>query len=82
MDLDSLLHHYLGDATDEAALASARERLGIDFGIERDPARRFALWALMHGLGIAPDPATAFKTPRERAAAENYDRLARRVEAH
>jgi hypothetical protein len=80
MDLGALLHHYFGtdelDALDEAALLAGAERLAIDFGVEREPGRRFALWSLMHGLDIAPDPATAFKTPREREAAYAYARLA------
>ncbi|CAN5119468.1 hypothetical protein BH10PSE12_BH10PSE12_11300 [soil metagenome] len=79
MDLDTLLHHYFGtddlDAVDAATFEAGQQRLAIDFGIERDPARRFAFWALMSTLGIAPDPAVAFKDPRERRAAEAYARL-------
>ncbi len=81
MDLDDLLYHYIGtadpDELDAAAIAAAGERMAIDFGVERDAGRRFALWALMHGLGIAPDPERAFKEPRERAAAHAYARIAR-----
>ena len=84
MDLGALLHHYFGtdelDGLDEAALQTGAERLAIDFGIEREPGRRFALWSLMHSLDIAPDPATAFKTSREREAAYEYARLAARAE--
>ncbi|MDB5686367.1 MAG: hypothetical protein JWR77_956 [Rhizorhabdus sp.] len=81
MNLDDLLYHYLGtadpDDLDEAAIAAAGERMAIDFGVERDGGRRFALWALMHGLGIAPDPETAFKDARSRTAAQAYARIAR-----
>jgi hypothetical protein len=86
MDLDQLLQHYFGAsdfaALDEAELDRARERIAIDFGTARDPGRRFALWAVLHAIGAAPDPATAFKDPAERKAAEDYawtaERLARR----
>jgi len=81
MNLDDLLYHYLGtadpDGLDEAAIAAAGGRMAIDFGVERDPGRRFALWVVMEGLGIAPNPDTAFKEPRERAAAQAYARLSR-----
>ena len=84
MDLGALLHHYFGtdelDGLGEAALLAGAERLAIDFGVEREPGRRFALWSLMHGLDIAPDPATAFKTSREREVAYTYARLAARAD--
>ena len=83
MDLDALLHHFFGttelETLDEAALELGVERLGTAFGTEREPGRRFALWTLLHALGDAPDPAIAFKDPRERAAAEAYARAAGRV---
>lgn len=78
MDLDALLTHYFGtddpDAIDgDATRARGEERLRIDFGVERDPSRKFALWVLMEGLGIAPLPAEAFqKEPALRAAADKY----------
>jgi hypothetical protein len=84
MDLDALLHNYFGtteiDTLDDGAIEEGRERLGIAFGTERDSGRRFALWVLLHGLGGAPDPATAFKNPRERDAALAYARAAARVD--
>lgn len=84
MNLDALLHHYLGTqdaaAADPAAIDAAAERIAIDFGVERDPGRRFALWALMHVLGRAPDPDTAFKAPREREAARDFARMMARAE--
>jgi hypothetical protein len=83
MDLDELLQHYFGTAEigalDEATIDRARERLAIDFGTEREPGRRFALWTLLHAIGAAPDPATAFKTPAERKAAEDYAWAAERI---
>jgi hypothetical protein len=83
MDLDDLLQHYFSGrdfaALDEEQLDRARERIAIDFGTERDAGRRFALWALLHALGTAPDPATAFKDPAERKAAEDYAWAAERI---
>lgn len=77
MDLDALLRHYFGgdalETADPAALARGKERLAIDFGVERDPGRRFALWTLMEALGFAPLPADAFaKEPALKRAAEEY----------
>jgi hypothetical protein len=84
MDLDALLRHYFGtsdlDALDGDALAEGAERMRLGFATEADPGRRFALWAVLHGLGEAPDPATAFKDPREREAAYDYARAIDLVE--
>ena len=84
MDLDALLSHYFGgddlEALDEAQLARGMEALSIDFGVERDPGRRFALWALMHMLGVAPDPETAFKGRAEREAAWRLMKISGRAE--
>jgi hypothetical protein len=86
MDLDALLLRYfdtddLGAIGDEA-MARGCEQLGIDFGIEQEPSRKFALWVLMDALGIAPLPAEAFeKQPQLRVAADDWlrqtDRLTR-----
>jgi uncharacterized protein YqfA (UPF0365 family) len=77
MDLDSLLHHYFGtddlDSLDDATIASGQQRIALDFGVEREAGRRFALWVLLHTLGDAPDPA-AFKEPELREAAQAYSR--------
>jgi len=85
MDLDTLLQHYFGtddpDAIDSVRLAMAKEKLAVDFGIERDSSRRFALWTLMEAFGFAPPPAEAFeKDAALRRAAEDYLTAAWRVE--
>jgi hypothetical protein len=84
MDLDALLHHYFDasdpDAIDPVRLAVGKEKLTIDFSIERDPARRFALWTLMEAFGIAPLPTDAFKDPGLKRAAEDYLTAAWRLE--
>jgi hypothetical protein len=83
MDLDAVLLQLFGtadlDALDPSALAAGVERARIALGTERDPGRRFALWTLLHALGEAPDPATAFKNLAERRAAEDYARAAARL---
>jgi hypothetical protein len=85
MDLDQLLAHYFGSTDPETAdpttIDAARERMGVDFGVERDPSRRFALWTLMDAMGFAPPPAEAFeKEPALRAAADRYLDAAYRIE--
>lgn len=85
MDLDTLLHHYFGsddpDAIAPEALVLGKEKLAVDFGIERDPGRRFALWTLMEAFGFAPPPAEAFeKDAKLRRAAEAYLTAAWRAE--
>lgn len=85
MDLDQLLRHYFGstdpDLLPPAEQDAAQERMAIDFGVERDPSRRFALWTLMDAFGFAPPPAEAFeKEPALRAAADRYLDAAYRVE--
>lgn len=85
MDLDALLTHYFGSAALEElsppVLERGQERLRIDFGVEPEPSRKFALWVLMEGLGIAPLPADAFaKLPALKEAAENYLSAAWRLE--
>jgi hypothetical protein len=76
MDLDALLHHYFGtndpDSIPLDAMAEGRHRLEIDFGTEREPSRKFALWTLMEAFGFAPEPEKAFKDPAMQAAARRY----------
>lgn len=76
MGFDDLMRRYFGTADpaglSEAELAAGAERLSVDFGLETDPARRFALWALMHILGSAPELDVAFTEPAERDAARNF----------
>ncbi|MDR6509972.1 hypothetical protein J2792_000812 [Novosphingobium capsulatum] len=76
MDFDDQMRRYFGAADPAsvapAALAAGMERLSVDFGLERDPGRRFAMWALMHILGNAPDLDVAFPDPAERDAARNF----------
>ncbi|PNU05322.1 hypothetical protein [Novosphingobium guangzhouense] len=76
MDLDDQLRRYF--ATDDlstvtpAGLEAGVERMKVDFGMEQDKGRRFALWALMHILGAAPDLDVAFENEDERNVARDF----------
>ncbi|HST35425.1 MAG TPA: hypothetical protein VLK25_02190 [Allosphingosinicella sp.] len=76
MNLDDQFHRYFGtadlQAVPPAALAAGIERMQVDFGLEKDRGRRFALWALMHLLGAAPDLDVAFRDAADRDAARSF----------
>jgi hypothetical protein len=76
MDYDDQLRRYFGTADPAsvapAALAAGIERMRVDFGLERDRGRRFALWALMAMLGAAPDLDIAFEDAADREAARDF----------
>ncbi len=76
MGFDDLMRRYFGTADlaglSTGELGAGSERLAVDFGLETDRARRFALWTLMHILGCAPDLDIAFKDAAERDAARNF----------
>jgi hypothetical protein len=84
MDLDDQLRRYFGTtdlaAIEFAALAAGIERMQVDLGLEKDRDRRFALWALLHMLGDAPDLDVAFEHESDREAARNFMDLADRSE--
>ncbi|MXO59450.1 hypothetical protein GRI89_07835 [Altererythrobacter salegens] len=75
MDFDDLLHRYFG-ITDLAEASPAVQEAGldklrVDFGLETDRGRKFALWSLLYLLGQAPDLDVAFKSEDDREAARN-----------
>ena len=81
MDLDDQLRRYFGSAdlsaVSPSVLESGAERMKVDFGLEQDRGRRFALWTLMYLLGTAPDLDIAFDDPADREAARTImDRMA------
>jgi hypothetical protein len=84
MDFDDQLRRYFGtpDLASAApeALAAGLERMRVDLGLEKDRGRRFALWALMHMLGGAPDLDVAFKDEADREAARNFMDMAGRAD--
>ena len=47
------------------------DQLRVDFGLETDGPKRFALWSLLYMLGWAPDLDIAFKEEADRNAARN-----------
>jgi hypothetical protein len=84
MDLDDQLRRYFA-TTDLAAispdaLAAGVERMHVDFGMETDRGRRFALWALLQMFGAAPDIDVAFKEEADRNAARDFVELTERGE--
>lgn len=80
MLLDDQLRHYFGTddiaAIPPAALAAGTERLRVEFGLQKDRGRRFAMWVLLHMLGAAPDLDVAFKDEADRDAARSFMELA------
>ena len=75
MDFDDLLERYFGTsdlaAASPAVQAAGLDRLRVDFGLETDRGRKFALWSLLYLLGQAPDLDVAFKDEADRDAARN-----------
>jgi hypothetical protein len=84
VDFDDQLRRYFGTtdlpALRSEALAAGIERMQVDLGLEKDRSRRFALWALLHMLGAAPDLDVAFKSEEDREAARNFMDLAARAD--
>jgi hypothetical protein len=44
----------------------------VDLGLTKERGERFALWALLHTLGSAPDLDVVFESDAEREAARNF----------
>jgi hypothetical protein len=80
MDFDDQFRHYFGTSTLAAiqpgALAAGLERMRVDLGLEKDRGRRFALWAVLHMFGAAPDLDVAFEDEASRDAARSFMDLA------
>jgi hypothetical protein len=76
MNFDDQLQLYFGTTELEAitpeSLISGIERMQVDFGLEKDRGRRFALWSVMYMLGSAPALDIAFKDARDRDAARDF----------
>ncbi len=75
MDLRDLMQNYFGTrdlaAIDPEATRAGVERMRVDFGLEKDRGRRFALWTLLHMFDAAPDLDVAFEHEEDREAARN-----------
>lgn len=76
MDLEDQLHRYFATrdlgALSPDALAAGVEKMRVDFGMETDRARRFALWTMLHIFGAAPDLDVAFDNDGDRNAARDF----------
>jgi hypothetical protein len=76
MNFDDQIRRYFGtsDLASVApeALGAGLEHMKVDLGLTRDRAERFALWALLHTLGSAPDLDAVFRDDTEREAARNF----------
>lgn len=84
MDYDDQLRRYFGtidlDTQKPEAIVAGLERMRVDFGLEKDRGRRFALWTLMHMLGDAPDLEIAFADPEDREAARDFMDMIQRAD--
>jgi hypothetical protein len=76
MNFDDQVRRYFGTsdlaAVPPEALAAGIEHMKVDVGLTRDRGERFALWALLHTLGSAPDLDAVFKDEADREAARNF----------
>ncbi len=76
MDLDDQIRRFFGTddlaAITPAVLESGLEHMRVEFGLEKDRGRRFAMWALLTMLDAAPDLDVAFKTAEDRDAARDF----------
>ena len=76
MNFDDQIRRYFGTSdlasVPPQALDAGIEHMRVDLGLTRDRGERFALWALLHVLGSAPDLDVAFETEAEREAARNF----------
>ena len=85
MDLDDLLQRYFAtsDITElpPAALSAGIEKCQVDLGLEQDRGKRFALWALLHMLGGAPEWDVIFDREEDREAARTFIEMLEASEA-
>ena len=76
MNLDDQIRRYFGTSNlasvPPEALSAGIEHMLVDLGLAKDRGERFALWALLHVLGSAPDLDVAFETEADRQAARNF----------
>jgi hypothetical protein len=86
MDFDQLLVRFFGtediDTLAPDQLLAGTDRMRLQFGLERDSGRRFALWSLMYMLGVAPDFDEAFEDEEDRESARDFmDMIDSEIEA-
>lgn len=83
MDLDDQMRRYFGtadlSAVSSETLDAGLEHARVDLGLEKDRARRFALWTLLFTLEAAPDLEAVFKDPADRDAARTLMALSEKM---
>jgi len=76
MNFDDQIRRYFGTSNlasvPPEALNAGIEHMKVDLGLTKDRGERFALWALLHTLGSAPDLDVAFENDADREAARNF----------
>ncbi len=76
MNLDDQIRRYFGTsdlaAVPPEALDAGIEHMKVDLGLTKDRGKRFALWALLHTLGSAPDLDAVLESHADREAARNF----------
>ena len=76
MNFDDQIRRYFGTSdlasVPAEALEAGIEHMKVDLGLTRDRGERFALWALLHTLGSAPDLDVAFESDTDREAARTF----------
>jgi hypothetical protein len=76
VDFDEQLRRHFGtadlDTLPPEAITSGVEKMLVEFGLEKDRGRRFAMWTLLHMLGAAPDLDIAFSDDEDREAARDF----------
>jgi hypothetical protein len=80
MEFDQLVLRFFGtteiDTLSADQLLAGLDRLRLQFGLEKDSGRRFALWCLLYMIGAAPDVDEAFEDEGDRAAARDFMNMA------
>ncbi len=76
MNFDDQMRRYFGTSNlasvPPQALDAGIEHMKVDLGLTKDRGERFALWAVLHTLGSAPDLDAVFESDEEREAARNF----------
>ena len=79
MNLDDQMLRYFGTAdlaqVPPSAMEAGVERMQVDFALTQDRGQRFALWALLHSFGAAPDLDVAFENAEDRELARQFMEL-------
>ena len=84
MDFDDQLQGIYGSSghglIQPEAMDSGIEHMRVDFGLEKDRGRRFALWAVLYMLGTHLDLDEAFKDQADRESARDFMDLMDRIQ--